>query len=70
MNPRFPFHLLIWLLPMIIFDVVIRAMSLWRSSRRGEKGWFIALFAINSLGILPLIYLLTHSAEKSKSTKK
>ena len=52
-----------------ILDIVLKGFALWRSARREEKGWFIALLVVNSLGILPAIYLLTHK-EKGKKSRK
>lgn len=46
------------LIAFIIFDVIIRGVALWRTARSEQKGWFIALLILNSLGILPVIYLL------------
>jgi hypothetical protein len=62
----FPFNWFGWLIPLAILDVVLKAFALWRSARRGQKWWFIALLLVNSLGILPAIYLLTHPAAKSR----
>lgn len=53
------------LFPLIILDLVLKGFAMWRSARRGERWWFIALLVINSVGILPAIYLLTHK-EKGK----
>lgn len=57
-----------WILPFALLDLVLRGLALWRSARKNEQWWFIALLIINSLGILPGIYLLTHP-EKSKRKK-
>lgn len=57
-----------WVFPLVILDLVLKGMALWRSAQRKEKWWFIAALLINSVGILPGIYLLTHP--ETKSTKK
>lgn len=59
----------IWLFVMIavVISSILKGMALWKAGRRGEKGWFIALFIINTLGILELLYLLAFSKEKSAS---
>lgn len=49
----FPFFILL-----IIIDLALRGIALWKSARSMQKGWFIFLLIINSLGILPLVYLL------------
>jgi hypothetical protein len=41
-----------------IWDIIWRGMALWNSAKRNESVWFVALLIINSLGILPIIYLL------------
>jgi len=63
---RFVWGLIPFLVIFIVLDVVLRGFALWRSSKRDEKGWFVALLVINSIGIFPLIYLLTHPEKKSK----
>lgn len=62
----FPSFLLGWLLPLILLDLVLKGFALWKSARLGQKWWFIALLLINSVGILPAIYLLIYSSKKSK----
>ena len=47
-----------WLIPLLVVDIVLKAISLWKSARNNQRYWFIFLTIINSLGILPLIYLL------------
>lgn len=41
-----------------------KGMALWHSAKRGEKGWFIALLFINTLGILEIIYLFGVAKKK------
>ena len=46
-----------WLGPLILLDLIAKAFGLWYAARREERVWFIALLVVNSLGLLPLIYL-------------
>lgn len=46
-----------------LVDFVLRALSLWRAARANQSIWFIALLIFNTIGILPLIYLLFFSKE-------
>ena len=62
----FPNHWWGLLLPLAILDLALKGFGLYRSARREEKWWFIALLLVNSLGILPAIYLLTHPETKAK----
>lgn len=49
--------LVLGLIGLMVFDLVLKGMALWRASKNHQRNWFIALFLVNSLGILPLIYL-------------
>ncbi|KKT45784.1 MAG: hypothetical protein UW35_C0032G0004 [Candidatus Collierbacteria bacterium GW2011_GWF2_44_15] len=42
----------------VIADLVLRGIALYKSARKGQTAWFVALLIINSMGILPIIYLL------------
>ena len=42
---------------LVVWDIYWRAHALWLSAKKSEKGWFIALLIINSLGVLPIYYL-------------
>lgn len=65
-------HSFLWLfplmLPLVIFDLALRAVSLWKSARNNQLYWFIALAIINSAGILPIAYLLFFQ-QKRKNKK-
>lgn len=39
-------------------DIVLRGFALWKSGQKSQKWWFVALLLVNSLGILPLVYLI------------
>jgi len=49
---------------LMILDVVLRALSLWRSAKKNQVTWFVCLLIFNTLGILPAIYLLTRPKKK------
>jgi hypothetical protein len=45
-------------LAILMFAVIaLKGYSLWHAAKRDEKGWFIALLIINTMGILELVYL-------------
>ncbi len=59
--------------PLALLDLVLKGFALWRAAKRGQQVWFIALLVVNSLGILPAIYLLLNkdfSPTKKASKKK
>lgn len=40
-----------------VWDLVWRGFALWRSGRNSDLPWVIVLLVVNSVGILPIIYL-------------
>ncbi len=44
------FLLLLWILPW-------KGVALWKSARKKHLKWFIAIFLINTLGVLEIIYI-------------
>ena len=41
----------------VVWEMVWKAIALWRAGRNNQLGWYVALFLLNTLGILPIIYL-------------
>ncbi len=57
----------LWLIiTLAVADSIIRALALWRSARNSQQAWFICLIIFNTLGLLPLIYILFFSQPKGK----
>ena len=42
---------------LLVWSLVWKGMALWRAARLGKKWWFIALLAINTFGILEILFL-------------
>jgi methionyl-tRNA synthetase len=40
-----------------LWDGFWKAVGLWYAIKNHQRNWFVAMFLINSIGILPLIYL-------------
>jgi hypothetical protein len=43
---------------LVLIEVILKYISLWRSARNDQLAWFVILCIFNTLGILPLIYLI------------
>jgi len=43
---------------LVLADVILRGMGMWRAARKGQQGWFVAMLVMNSVGILPVVYML------------
>ena len=59
-----------FLIPFAILDLILKGFALYRSARKGQNIWFIALLVVNSVGILPLIYLLLNRDQTKTSKRK
>jgi hypothetical protein len=69
MNPVLKFILenpwvLIIFAVLILLEVILKYISFWKSARNNQLAWFIVLCIFNTLGILPLIYLIWFSKKK------
>jgi hypothetical protein len=53
-----------WFIPLLIivsaWDIVWKLIGMWKAARANQQAWFICIAIFNTLGILPIIYLLTH----------
>lgn len=47
-----------WLAPFVVIEIILKGIALWKAARNKQLYWFIALIVVNSVGVLPLIYLL------------
>ncbi len=47
-------------------DLALKGWGMWRAARMEKKSWFLALLFINSMGILPVIFLLLTKGEYEK----
>ncbi|MDD4385115.1 MAG: DUF5652 family protein [Bacteroidales bacterium] len=52
------------LLLAVIWDIVWKLIALWKSARNNQIAWFVVIGIINSIGILPIIYLITQKYKK------
>jgi hypothetical protein len=53
-----------------LWELVWKGFALWKASHNNQSGWFIALLVLNTAGILPIIYLLTHRSHPSDKKKE
>ena len=60
-----------WLLPLLIFliiwELLWKIIAMWKAARNNEMAWFICIALINTLGILPIIYIIKDRKKKSSS---
>ena len=50
-----------WLLAItlaVVWSLVWKGIALWQAGKNAHLGWFIALYILNTLGILEIVYLI------------
>ncbi len=52
-----------------LWEMVWKGIALWFAGNNKQKGWFIALLVVNSLGLLPMMYLLWFKPKEKRETK-
>lgn len=57
---------IVWLA--ILWTLPWKGVALWRSARREEKWWFVALLTINTLALLDILYIFVFSKKKTKNS--
>jgi hypothetical protein len=40
-----------------LWTLVWKIYASWNASKKGQKGWFVAIIVFNTLGILDMIYI-------------
>jgi len=48
-----------------VWDALWKLIALWRAAQNNQLGWFVAIGLLNTLGILPIIYLITHKNKRT-----
>ena len=57
-DPNLPQWLIVAIPIVAIWDVVWKGLALWRAARLRQTAWFVVLMILNTVGILPIVYLL------------
>jgi len=55
MSPEISNQIIFFLL--LAWDLFWKGIGLWRASKNNQNYWFVAMLLVNTLGILPIIYL-------------
>lgn len=64
---KLPEWLIIVIAILALFDSVLKLIALWKSARNNHLVWFICLAIFNTVGILPIVYLVLN---KNKAIPK
>ena len=65
---------LVWLIPiiiiLIIWETVWKLIALWKAGRNNHLAWFICIALVNTIGILPIVYILIHRDKPTEQLEK
>ena len=49
-----------------LWELIWKGIAMWYASRNKQKSWFVALLVLNTVGLLPLIYLIWFKPKKKE----
>ena len=58
-----------FLLLLIVWEVIWKAIGMWKSARNNHIWWFVAILVVNSLGILTIVYIILFNNKKNKKKR-
>jgi hypothetical protein len=70
MTSEYPIWLIILSILLIFWEIVWKGMALWKSAQRNQLVWFVCILILNTVGILPIIYLLITKGKENASSKR
>ena len=61
----------IWLIYVIVvWEIIWKLLALWKAAQHKHLAWFIVLGVVNTIGILPILYIYVFSKLHHPSFKK
>ncbi len=55
-----------WLAIVSVWALIWQGIALWHAAINRQKKWFIALLILNTMGLLPIIYLIWFKPERKR----
>ena len=59
-----PLRLIVFFIFVFLWSAIWKGVALYKSGKNEHKGWFIAILVLNTMGILPIIYLLLNREDR------
>jgi len=47
-----------------IWEAIWKGIALWKSGRNNQLAWFVCILIFNTIGILPILYILFFQRKK------
>jgi hypothetical protein len=55
-----------WFLILVVWEVIWKGIAMWKAGRNNHLAWFVCILVINTIGILPIIYLAFFQPKRKK----
>jgi hypothetical protein len=49
---------------LVVWELAVKGFALWKAARLNQRNWFIAILVVNSIGVLPALYMLYFSKRR------
>ncbi len=49
---------------LVVWELIWKGIALWKAARESQKLWFIAILVLNTIGILPILYIFMFNKGK------
>lgn len=53
-----------------LWSLIWKMVALYRAASRNQKGWFVAIFFLNTVGILEIVYLSFFSRQRAYRARR
>jgi predicted permease len=53
---------------LVVWELVWKFIAMWKAAKKDQLAWFICIAIFNTVGILPIIYLLKDKCYKKYKT--
>jgi hypothetical protein len=63
-NPTLFIVLIFLIVVIVIWEAIWKGIGMWKAGRNNQLAWFIVILLINTIGILPIVYLLWFQKKK------
>jgi len=54
----------------VVWGLVWKGFALYRAGKQNQPGWFVALFLINTVGVLEILYLAFFSKRRRRPLRR
>jgi hypothetical protein len=58
------------ILVLVVWELIWKGIALWKCGRNNQKGWFILLLIVNTVGILEIVYIFFLQPKDQKKVEE